>query len=105
MGRGLCGPGDAPVAAQDPARVGRDAGLGGGYAVDGGDSAAQHGHLLAATDPGHVRDQSLERCDLLRLDIDEEECRRVLGELVGNLSRQIALDRGHRDQHRQAKTQ
>ena len=71
------------------------------YAVQPGDAAAQHRHLVeaGARRRPHKR---FEAGKLVRLDIDEEEAGRLGRQAAFDLAGKIALDQRDRDEHGQA---
>ena len=93
--------GQAAVAAHCPLRLGRDRRRLDRRAVETGNAAAQHRHLLE-TRPGGRAHNVFEAGELIGLDVDEEIGRRMLGEARLDLGPQIAFDQHHRHQHAQA---
>ncbi len=100
-----CRIGHATVAIDRPARLRWHLYFADRLAADPGDAPAQRGHLVERTGARHGGNGLLESRDLARLDVDEEEGRRVLGDAPGDLLAQIALDQRRRHQHREAEPQ
>jgi len=69
------------------------------------DATAQRRHLVERTRAGDGRHRLLELGHLARLDVDEEERRRVPRDALRDLIAQIAFDQRRGDQHREAEPQ
>ena len=93
--------GDTAVAAQHPAAFRRHV-LGiRRLAIERDDTAAQHRHGLDFAIGRQLCKPGAEGIDLARLDIDEEEVRRAVGQVAGDLAAQIGVDLRQCDEQRQ----
>ncbi len=99
---GVGGVGQRPVAAQRPCRLRRDVRSLDRHAADLDDSSHQHRYAAELADSGHAGDGVIEVGALVVADVEEEECRHGLRQPLTDLSAQVGVDQGDRDQHRQA---
>ena len=97
--------GDAAVAFDRPARLGRHLDLAERRVADLDDAAAQRRHLLDLARAFDAFDGLLELGHLVRLDVDEEKGRRIVRHALGDLFAEIAFDQRRRHQHREAEPQ
>ena len=94
--------GQATVAAQRPLGFRGDLQLFDRHALHRHDPCPQVGHLLRGGDAGLGGKQSLEFWQLILLDVDEKEARRLVGDLIQDFPADIALDQRHGGQGGQA---